>query len=246
MATKREAKLWKELRWRDVLLAGLITIILIAGYFYIAGSETLNIVLQEFLLSIIANLIPTPLLFIVAYVLFNRLEELRSERDSDELAEKVASKLRQELAETQATATSSNNMLSATRNSSPSEMKLRGEFEVKIKSFEAKLSPQEIIIECTYRGKNPIRIKSISFFGTKLNVKNDLAKSYTLDDDGRTAIIPVETDKSEMLSGKQYTFVLVLAKKLNRETLESWYGTLGYVHFGIEYGDEVVDIQKAI
>jgi len=245
MSTKREAKLWKELLWRDVLLAFAIAVIL--GAIYYAIWKWNDGVWREFLLSLTANLISAPIIYVVVQITMRNIEELRSERDADEIAEKVVSKLRPILTETPANAENSDSMLLPdVTKSSPLEMKLRGEFEVKIKPFEAKLNPQKILVECTYRGKNPIRIKSISFFGTKLNVKNDLAKSYTLDDDGRTAIIPIETDKSEMSSGRQYTFALVLAKKLNRETVESWYGTLGYLHFGIEYGDELVDVQKTI
>jgi hypothetical protein len=244
MTNKREAKLWKEISWRDVLLAVFVTIILAIGYFYVAGLST---TWQEFWMNIIANLIPTPLLFIVAYILFHRLEELRSEKDADELAERVALKFFQILAEIQANTKNTNDtFLSEIGESSPLEMKLLGEFIIKAKSFEAKSKPQKIVVECTYRGKNPIRIKSISFFGTKLSVKDDLDKSYTLDDDGRNAIISVETDKAEMLSGGQYTFDLVLAKKWSKETIESWYGKLGYLHFGIEYGDEFADLQRAI
>jgi hypothetical protein len=243
MSTKREARLWKELRWRDLLLAGLITIILIAGYFYIARLETLSVTLQEFLLSIIANLIPTPLLFIVAYVLFNRLEELRSEKDADELADKVVEKL---IAKVQTTTSGeSNNFLDAPFQFSELYMRLSREFDVVVKAFEVKSNPQKLIVECTYRGENIIRIREISYSGKKLRV-DDLSKTYTRTNSGMNALIQRGND--EIMSGGHYTIDLILATKWHKDTMESWLKNkdLGYLHFEIEHGEESVNLQKEI
>lgn len=157
MSNKREAKLWKELDWLRVLLAIAVMIILTIAYFYVSKWEVST--WRDFLLNIIASLIPTFLLFVLAYFTFRRIEELRSEKDADELADKVASRLI-EIAQGQAGASGKvNNPIGRPMQFSKSHLKLLREFDVTVKPFEPKSSPQKLAMECTYRGKNIIRIR---------------------------------------------------------------------------------------
>jgi hypothetical protein len=242
MSTKREAKLWKEIRWRDLLLAGLITIILTVGYFYISGLEVIGVTLREFLLNIIANLIPTPLLFILAYAFFRHSEELRSEKDADELADKVLQRLI-EVIKSQPTG----NGNKASRTSiqfSDVHMKLFREFKVSVKSFEEKLNPQKLTVECFYNGENPICIRKISYAGRKLGLDDLLESSYTRTDQGMKALI--YKGNVEISRGGHYTFDLILARKWHKDAIESWFEQLGYLYFEIEDGKDTENLQKPI
>ena len=127
----------------------------------------------------------------------------------------------------------------------PMEMKLDLELEFKVQPFDAKLNPQKVVVECNYRGSNPIYIKKITYSGTNLKAKEHLSNIYKLD--GFDAIILEEQVK--ISSGTPYTFDLILAnsKKWKKTEIESWYKNLGFLHFEIEYNGQLVkNIQKKI
>ncbi len=241
MSSKREKKLWDEIGWLRFLLAVVVTLILGIAYFAIWQWSTS--IWREFLLSIVANLIPIPLVFILAYIVFRRIEEIRLERDSDELADKVVLRLL-EIAKVQADSTgNSSTFLDDFPEISESYLKLSRELDITVKPFEAKSSPQKLVIECLYRGRNIIRIKKVSYSGSKLGI-SDLAKEYKLDDNGHRAVIPHE--KHEIVSGEKFSIQLSLAKKWNKETIEGWFGKLGYLHFEVEDNNITEDLPKAI
>ena len=243
MSNKREAKLWKELDWLRVLLAIFATVLLIVAYFSIVEWKAIESTWREFLLSIIANLIPAPLVFVCAYIAFRRIEELRSERDADELADKVVQRLNK-IAKVQTTTSGeSNNFLDTPIQFSELYLQLSRELDVTVKPFEAKSNQQKLIVECTYRGENIIRIRKISYSGSKLSIE-DLSNTYTRTNNGQNALIQQGNEK--ISTGEKYVFDLVLAKKWSKDTIQGWYGKLGYLHFEIEHGEELVDLQEGI
>ncbi len=242
MSNKRESKLWKEIGWLRFLLAIAATIILGGIYFMIWQWSTS--VWRDILLNVTANLIPVPLVFILAYIVFRRIEELRSEKETDELADKVILRLI-EIAKIQENASSeNNNYLRAPIKFSESYLKLSREFNVVVKPFDAKSNPQKIVVGCIYRGTSSIHVKRITYHGLKLSIKDDISDMYKLD--GLSALI--SEDKIDLLSGGECTVDLILAKKATKwnKTIESWYGELGYLFFEIEFGNEIVNLQKAI
>ena len=241
MSDQRETKLWKEIGWLRFLLAIAITIILGIAYFSI---WKWNIsIWRDLFLNITANLIPVPLVFILVYIAFRRIEELRSDRNADELADKVVQRLI-DIANTQSTVSGeNNNFLGDPFQFSELHMKLSREFDVAVNPFDTKSSPQKLSIKCTYRGDNIIHIKKISYSGRKLSIE-DLGDTYKRTNNGMNALI--QQGNEEISPGEHYVFDLILAKKWHKSTIESWFGNLGYLHFEIEHGQELENLQKPI
>lgn len=248
MDNKRETHLWEQIDRLIFIIAILGLIILIGSYFLVANSEHIESTVRNLILNIITNIIPTFLLFIGAYLVFRRIENLRSERDADEIANRVVLKVFQILEQMQTNAVNtSNDPLSLMTEDFrvPIDMKLDLELEVNAQPFEPKLNPQKVVIECNYRGSNPIYIKKITYGGTNLKAKEHLSNIYKLD--GFDDIILEEQVK--VSSGIPYTFDLVLAnsKKWKKSEIESWYKNLGFLHFEIEYNEQLIkDLQKKI
>ena len=109
MSNNRERELWTELGRRDYLLAGAILVILAIAYGIIgwvtpgrpSGENVLHI-LCRLGQDVIANIIPVSLLFILSYLFLRRVQALRSEQETQQLASRVSSEvaklLEQELA----------------------------------------------------------------------------------------------------------------------------------------------------
>jgi len=244
MDNKRETDLWKQIDRLIFIIALLGLIILVGAYFFVTNMKNIDSASRDLILSVITNIIPTSLLFIGAYLVFRHIEKLRSERDSDELADKVVLRLL-EIAKIQASTPRENsNFLDDLPEISELYLKLSRELDVAVKPFESKANPQKIVVECNYRGTSNIRIKKITYSGSKLSVKEDVSDIYKLD--GLSALL--SEDKVDLSSGGKHTIDLVLAKKATKwnKTIESWYGKLGYLYFEIEYGNEVVNLQKQI
>jgi hypothetical protein len=247
MSTKHEKKLWDVVNWLQVLLSILVIILLGVAYFAVAKWQAIDDIWRGFLLSIIGNLIPTFILFAGAYFLFRGLNDLRSEQNADEIAEKILTRL------IESPKISLNPKIPENNVSDPAKpktkfsdlhMKLLREFDVVVKSFDSSATPQKLEIECNYRGDSTFLIKKATFSGLTLNIKDDLIK-YKLDNNGFHALI--RNDK-QIVSPEQplYTVELVLTAKWNIETIEKRLGNLGYLFFEIEHGAEVVNLQKKI
>jgi len=101
MSNNREKDLWKELRKRDVLLALLVMAMLIGAYPFFAkpNEKTFWSVYAYNTLAadVIANVIPVFLVYILSYTLLHRIQALWSERETGELASKVADRVKSEL-----------------------------------------------------------------------------------------------------------------------------------------------------
>ncbi len=246
MSNKREAKLWREISWRDLLLAVFVTIALIIGYFYVARLDLLENVIREFLLSIISNLIPTPLLFIIAYILFHKLEELRSERDADEIADKVVLRLI-EIAKIQTSTTGENtNFLEGLPEISDLYLKITHELEITKKAFDYKSKQQKLVIEFTNRGSNVIQMKKITYSDMTFGLpKAMLSKSYRVDE-GRDYLIPVDNSQAEILPDGKYTINILLDGKHDADKINAWVGKWGYLHLELIYGTDTENVQYSI
>lgn len=244
MSTKHEKKLWEVVNWLQVLLSILVIILLGVAYFAIAKWQVIDDVWRGFLLSIIGNLIPTFILFAGAYFLFRGLDELRSEKGADEIADKVISRLVEIAKVSSDTAGDVNNPVKRPIKFSVLYLKLDREFEVRVMPFQPKSNPQKLIVECTYRGGSTFLVKKATFSGSSLKVKDDLIK-YKLDNNGFDALI---RDDKQLISPEQpmYIIELVLTAKWNKETIEKRLGNLGYLHFEIEHGEETINLQKKI
>ncbi len=246
MSNKRETNLWKQINWLSFILA--IAAIPILGGIYFTIWQLKESVWREFFLNLVANLIAAPVIYVIVYMVMRRIEELRSERDAEELANKVVAKFFQILEEIQAKSPTANNApLSFVEEGGriPPDMKLRLELDVTAKKpFDSKSNPQKILVNCAYHGSNDIYIKKIVFQGTNLKVKDHLSDIYKRD--GFNAIISEEQVK--VSSGVPYTFELVLAntKRWKKDEMESWYEKLGFLHFNIEYENQPVNIAKPI
>lgn len=246
MNNQREKKLWYEIGWLRFLLAILATFIL--GVIYLTIWEWIPSFWRDLLLSVVGNIIPIPLIFVFAYIAFRRIEELRLEKDADELANRVVLKFFQVLEHIQTNNTSTaNDPLSLLEQDFhvSTDMKLDLELEVHVQPFDPKSQPQKLVIECNFRGSNPIYIKKITYSGSNLKAREHLNNIYKLD--GFDAIILEEQVK--VSSGTPYTFDLILAgtKKWKKTEIESWYKNLGFLHFEIEYNGQLVkDTQKKI
>lgn len=97
MTSNREKTLWKELGRRDFLLAlvgmGILVLIyLVVGGVRLDDKDTWHVA-RTLLLDVIANLIPVVLAFMVSYAVLRRIQELRTEREIEELASLVSLKI---------------------------------------------------------------------------------------------------------------------------------------------------------
>jgi hypothetical protein len=94
MEQKRERELLRELDKLAFIASGVIIAVLIASYFVVASNTELLPIVREFIQGIILNLIPIFLLFVVSYALFRRIQTIKSEHETDELAKRIASEIK--------------------------------------------------------------------------------------------------------------------------------------------------------
>jgi hypothetical protein len=93
---KREEALWKELDNLAFWLSAVAIIILCVVYFILPSLVTSPFLLN-FLLSIITNLIPVCLLFVLSYTFLRRIQTIRSDKDNEILIMQISSTIRGEL-----------------------------------------------------------------------------------------------------------------------------------------------------
>ena len=104
MSGNREKEVWKELD-RLTFLASIVAIVILVAIYFIIGEmkpseESIWNTVKVFVQDIIINLIPVFLLFMGSYAVFRRIQTLRSERETEDLASKVAFKVVEVLRET--------------------------------------------------------------------------------------------------------------------------------------------------
>jgi len=235
MSNKRESKLWKEIGWLRFLLAIAATFILGGIYFMIWQWSTS--VWRDLFLSITSGLIPVPLVFILAYIVFRRIEELRSERDVDELADKVMLKFAQALAEARV---GNSNVANPVPQVSKLKLKIYDEFDITDRKFESTSGPQKLIFRFTNRGSNIIHLNKIEYSEKGRGLpKSALLKTYRVGSKG--VLIPIDQGNAEVLPGGEYMVELSLAQTYSIEAMNSLAGKSGYLTFEITYAGEVVD-----
>jgi len=94
----REKKLLNALDWLIFLIATVLLIVFIMLYFAIPNIQTLSSEVRGFVQALLVNLIPIPLLFVVSYAVFRRIQTIRSEHDRDLFIDNFAKNLAGELA----------------------------------------------------------------------------------------------------------------------------------------------------
>lgn len=103
MEESREKKLLQELD-RLALVASIVSIIIFGVvYFVVANAPDIPLVVSEFVLGLILNLIPIFLIFIVSYLLIRRIQTIKSERETEDLASKVVDEFQQRFVQQQGT-----------------------------------------------------------------------------------------------------------------------------------------------
>lgn len=246
MENKREADLWKQIDRLIFVIAILGLIILVGAYFVVTNMENMDYALRELILSTITNIIPTSLLFIGAYLVFRHIEKLRAERDSDEIADKVALRLI-EIAKIQANTAEENiNFLDNLPEISDLYLKLSRELDISNKFFDNKSKPQKLVVQFTNRGSNVIHLRKITYSDMVSGFpKAGLSKNYRLDN-GRDILIPVDQTQAEILPEKKYTIELLLDGKWDVDKINGWTGKWGYLHLELMYENETVNVQYTI
>jgi archaellum component FlaF (FlaF/FlaG flagellin family) len=246
MDNKRESNLWKQVDRLIFIIAILGLIILVGAYFFVANLENIDSTLRELILNVITNIIPTSLLFIGAYLVFRQIEKLRSERDADEIADRVIFKLT-EIAKIRTSKPENDDGFSEQSiQFSELDLRVHREFEITNKYFDNKSKPQKIIVQFTNRGSNVIHLKKVTYSETGLGMpKSILSRSYRLDN-GRDILIPVDQNQSEIFPGNQYTIELCFDEKQDVNKMNGWSGNWGYLHLELIYADETLNLQYSI
>jgi hypothetical protein len=246
MENKRESHLWKQIDRLILIIAVLGLILLVGTYFGVANLENIDSTLRELILNIITNIIPTFLLFIGAYLIFRHVEKLRSERDADEIANRVILKLTEIAKIRTAKSENDDGFLEQSIQFSELDLRVHREFEITNKYFDNKSKPQKIVIHFTNRGSNVIHLKKVTYSETGLGMpKAILSRSYRLDN-GRDILIPFDQDQSEVLPGNQYTVELSFDEKQDVNKINGWSGNWGYLHLELIYADETLNLQYSI
>lgn len=92
MMDNREDKLFKELDRLAFISSTFLIVVLIVIYFVVAQSTPTSVI-REFILAIITNLIPVLIIFVISYVLLRHFQEIRSEKDTNNLIEQMSKRL---------------------------------------------------------------------------------------------------------------------------------------------------------
>lgn len=244
MTNNREKKLWKENDWLRVLLSTLFIILLGVAYFTIAKLQGIDALWQNFILNIIANLIPTFLLFLGAYFIFRRSDELRSEKDAEELADKLTAKINEALQLRHSNQPEFHTLSTPPTKPNEEKSKLHRQFEITNKFFDSKSKPQKLKVEFTNRGNNILQIRKVSYSDSGLGLpQSALSKNYRLDQNGHRLLIDQTT--SEILPGGQYTVELNFDGKWDVSKINGWSGKWGYIFVEI-FTDETFELQYSI
>lgn len=246
MDNKRESNLWKQIDRLIFIVAVLGLIILVGVYFFVAKLESIDNILRELILNVISNIIPTSLLFIGAYLIFRQIDKLRSERDVDEIADRVIFRLT-EIAKIRTAKSEFDDGLSEQSiQFSELDLRVHREFEITNKYFDSKSKSQKIVVQFTNRGSNVIHLKKVSYSETGLGMpKSILSKSYRLDN-GRDYLIPVDQNQAEILPGNKYSVELCFDEKQDTNRINGWTGNWGYLHLELIYADETLNLQYSI
>ena len=93
MSENRERELLNELGRLAFIGSGTIIVLLIVAYFFIEALEGISPTIRDLVQAVIANLIPVFLMFFISFWLFSRIQRVVSERESDNLTNKIASRV---------------------------------------------------------------------------------------------------------------------------------------------------------
>ena len=257
MENNREKSLWGELNWVFVLMAILITLLLSVIFFIVGAAKPMEgsfwSLARTFTMDIIASLIPTFILFVGAYALFRRISALRSERDTEEVASRVTQKLLEALKEqvvkiqNESTGKPSSSSESQSNEQAELESRIRREFQITDKHFDCASEPQKIVVQFKNRGNNVIRVEKIQYSQSGLGLPSSaLLTSYRVDAENHSIIIPVASDKSEVLPENDFIVEIKLAQKWDRATIDGWAGKWGFLEPEVAYNNKRVNLLYSI
>lgn len=255
MSNKREKSLWKEIDKFAFLVSAAVPVILAVVYFVVAGARpsegTIWSIARTLALDVIANVIPTFLLFAGSYLLLRHLQLLRSEQETEQLADRVALQVVEMLRKQPGGPSTAAGLLAESAPEQAEQKRLsrhiRGEFDITSKSFDDKSDPQRIVVRFTNRGSNVIHVRRIKYSDAGLGLPaSALLTSYRMDGGGRHTIIPIDPAKSEVLPGQHFVAELCLAQKWDSDTIKGWAGKWGYLKTEVVYGDQEVELSYSI
>jgi hypothetical protein len=83
--------------WLVFVIAAVLLILLVMGYFDIGSRPNIDKMVADFIKSTITSLIPIPLLFVISYSAYRRIESIRSQTEFEFLSKKLADKVVAEL-----------------------------------------------------------------------------------------------------------------------------------------------------
>ncbi len=254
MSNDREKSLWKELDTLAFLASTVAIVILTVAYFIIGGTkpseENMWSLARTFALDIIANLIPAFLLFAGAYAFFRRIQALRSDQETEELASRVSDKILERLKEKETNVVADGMPpKSAPELEEDKELEhaISREFEITTKYFNDASDPQRIVVRFTNRGNNVIRVEKVKYSDTGLGLPAlALLTSYRKEGGGHAILIPFASDKAEVLPGQNFIVELCLAQKWERDTINGWAGKWGYLKPDVVYNGQSVELFYSI
>jgi hypothetical protein len=253
MSNKREKDLWKELDKLAFWASALAIAVFAASYFIIAGTapseDSFWAIVRTFALDIIANLIPTFLLFAGSYALLRRIQILKAQRETEDLSEELASKVATRVVQTLADSVSrdaSSSDWGMPRKPLSEDDKFRlmvsGEFEITKKYFDAESTPQKIVIQFTNRGNNVIHIEKVKFSATMDLKDTALLTSYRKEEGGRYIIVPFDNSKAEVLPGQDFVVEMHLAQRWESDAMSGLAGRWGYLKPDVTYSGQSVQL----
>jgi hypothetical protein len=256
MSENRETEIWKVLDRLTIGASIFAIVFLTLVYFVIADVEIQNdgfwAIARNFGLDVIANLIPTFVLIAGSYILFRRIQYIKSEHETNELAAKLSSKLMDNLNVNISSSNSSDATLADPISEESEEdkfkRKVKNVFEITDKYFDDTSSPQKIVVKLTNKSlRNIISVQKVKHYYMSFGLpETALLSSYKKEDDTRDVIIPFDNNKSEVLPGQIFEIELGLAQKWEREKINSMSGTWGYLRLEILFNNRNIELSYTI
>jgi hypothetical protein len=245
MSKQREKELWKELERLAFWVAMLLTVLSVVAYFVIAGSVPENPEpsdVRVFVLNVITNLVPTLLLFVVGYIFLRRIQSMKAEKEAEEFADMIASKVYEQVLEMLSASAPQGVAKLDSKTPSPQDkldMAVTGEFEVTNKYFDDKSNPQRIVVELTNRGNNILHVQKVKFTASLNFPDSALLASYGKEEGGRYLIIPPNLNNADVLPRQKYSVELCFAQKWERSRINGMLGSLGVLKLEVIYNGQL-------
>ena len=255
MSVAKDKKIWEELDrlafWASVFAITLLPV----AYFVIADcnvrTSTFFAIFREFALAIISNLIPTFLLLTGSYALFRRIQNMRSDNYTEELADDIAEKVATKVLEVVSKKMGDNN--SCFGDMPPLSEKeqfaasVSSEFELTDRYFDDVSNPQKLVFQFTNRSNNNIlKMRKVKFSTTKDLPKSALLTKYRTENEGRYIIVPYNEENADILPGQNFMIEIGLEQKWQKSAINKLVGRLGYIKPEVIFDGQDVELFYSI